>query len=1162
MKSFPWSPGNTYGGHKAPLYSAISYTWGRFMLADEVLPGVEAIDIDAPWKLPRINPSHFTVEEFKVIIKGIMTYTQQIPFNSRRGKSYFNPHQAPLYKLTSLPVEFLWLDIACIDQTPGSREKDLEIGRQAAIFRNAGDVFVWLNKSAQEEMWKWHRRLFDGLEVLSTGQGLTVDPCSEEEYIAAADGICGALDKFSEEPWFTSLWTLQEAFLCQNAFLLGKDGRRWTAGLDAGADADPDRLHHWVAILDILHDYTDDTSSWPLMRRLEDKFDIRKRIQRLGVVGITRYLPTAVLTVSRYRQVGPNNQQDRVYGIMQIFNLKLGNSNPATPAGQRFSVEQLQDQLWTALLEKYPLMSQLFVHKRALKAGDASEMASDELPTISLGFMVEKHLAEIRIDSDTIKRYPWTRGLASWYLLNHCLISNQVETESFFHQDQMMSYQLLFDWWTAAFQDPGTSLLAILDIVSQSDDLEQLARVTMGGTFVDVLGHLELKTWPNRQYLPTPEPPPRVSEYHRNMLDLFELEFMYVASVPGIHHYELGERHDARQRAIASAYTQRVAASCFANARKLAAGDSSPSGQEIFGTSSRTGSLNRGPALDCCTWLPPLDDKRTCLPYYLWDVVERRTILTASITEIPSYTCVSHTWGRWKLESEPDAQLEGVPWEIPRNSKFDVENLPSLLSKIPTGTPYVWFDLLCIPQDGSIIGAQEIARQGEIFRAAQFAIAWLNDVPELDALSDILLWIALQFLSFDDGSEEQNFQASLSAQALENIAGKKTNLFANHAGYFSIQEDISINPWFTSLWTLQEICLRPDMWLCVNDWSPLCIDWMSALPLNGLLCICKRFTFPDKTALSQDVKQHEDPAQVWFSAEFHVQEENAAFSAFLELDRWRLSTGLDRLLKMSRVDIISLGDRRHCTGRRAEAIMSALGSTDWYIPGEENDVNLVLEKYPLAFLEELKRKIPGEFFGTLNRTNNAFDYNSSKKWPERQELNLELGSILPFGSGFGNYFQDARMFHGNGDLATHPSLSSWVIEHPEGHVRMKRGCILSSPEKALARPEELLGVGLMPQGVHAFEDLDGYKQLDDLHGWVRTRPYDAYLVVTQHCEYDHPGGRLVGVHGVLLREVNKGTMVKLGTFHMTMYGFDDSEDDNGITDWRLPDEEEVDWMVL
>ncbi|KAL2799239.1 hypothetical protein BJX66DRAFT_293412 [Aspergillus keveii] len=44
----------------------------------------------------------------------------------------------------SFSTDFLWLDVACIDQRPNSRENASEIGRQAKICKRAQDVYVWL----------------------------------------------------------------------------------------------------------------------------------------------------------------------------------------------------------------------------------------------------------------------------------------------------------------------------------------------------------------------------------------------------------------------------------------------------------------------------------------------------------------------------------------------------------------------------------------------------------------------------------------------------------------------------------------------------------------------------------------------------------------------------------------------------------------------------------------------------------------------------------------------------------------------------------------------------------------------------------------------------------------------------------------------------------
>ena len=123
LRSYERQPGNLYGGHVCPKYNALSYTWGRWQLEENEMPDVKAIGIkQTSWTIPRIDPSHFTAEKFAAVISDCAS-----------------PH--PLER-NGVTVEFLWLDVACIDQTPGSREKALEIGRQAKIFRRAETVFV------------------------------------------------------------------------------------------------------------------------------------------------------------------------------------------------------------------------------------------------------------------------------------------------------------------------------------------------------------------------------------------------------------------------------------------------------------------------------------------------------------------------------------------------------------------------------------------------------------------------------------------------------------------------------------------------------------------------------------------------------------------------------------------------------------------------------------------------------------------------------------------------------------------------------------------------------------------------------------------------------------------------------------------------------------
>lgn len=92
-----------------PKYTAISHTWGRWETGQPVqVKGVDG------WKVPQ--NTRFPVEEIPEIL--------------RRG-----PFDTP----------YVWLDLCCIPQEPGSAIGASEIARQAQIFRNAEVVVAWLN---------------------------------------------------------------------------------------------------------------------------------------------------------------------------------------------------------------------------------------------------------------------------------------------------------------------------------------------------------------------------------------------------------------------------------------------------------------------------------------------------------------------------------------------------------------------------------------------------------------------------------------------------------------------------------------------------------------------------------------------------------------------------------------------------------------------------------------------------------------------------------------------------------------------------------------------------------------------------------------------------------------------------------------------------------
>jgi hypothetical protein len=179
-------------------------------------------------------------------------------------------------------------------------------------------------------------------------------------------------------------------------------------------------------------------------------------------------------------------------------------------------------------------------------------------------------------------------------------------------------------------------------------------------------------------------------------------------------------------------------------------------------------------------------------------------------------------------------------WKVPQNSKFDVQELPQILSTLPFR--YVWLDLLTIPQGkDETLGPElakrkddEIMRQAQIFKSATRSVAWLNDVTGWRETETALRWLCAR-------ANESSFR-----RWRRRIFGGLdkfeafTNLGSNGSELFEVGWDGEAipNKWFTSLWTLQEVCLRPDMIPCDRNWRPITHSDGQALSYVEIASLC------------------------------------------------------------------------------------------------------------------------------------------------------------------------------------------------------------------------------------------------------------------------------------------------------------------------------------
>src|SRR6202011_4505436 len=157
----------------------------------------------------------------------------------------------------------------------------------------------------------------------------------------------------------------------------------------------------------------------------------------------------------------------------------------------------------------------------------------------------------------------------------------------------------------------------------------------------------------------------------------------------------LGLLKQCRLNALLAASCQRIAYTCYQVAQP------SSISQADMGMRFLNHVVPQfAPCFDPCPWLK--ESRELGMPFYLWDVQEKKTkevnAIRRELGVFPEYVAVSHTWGRWKMKDEPWISLAGVPWRIPQNQRFKVQDLPEILQGL--WCSYVWMDLLTIPQIG------------------------------------------------------------------------------------------------------------------------------------------------------------------------------------------------------------------------------------------------------------------------------------------------------------------------------------------------------------------------------------------------------------------------------------------------------------------------------
>jgi hypothetical protein len=748
---------------------------------------------------------------------------------------------------------------------------------------------------------------------------------------------------------------------------------------------------------------------------------------------------------------------------------------------------------------------------------------------------------------------------------------------------QHNSFRLLSEWWMGSIQE---------------DFLSQAAQRALRNAGDSSNAH--------SQYLDVDRKLARLTEstYHKEMFMLFQLEFVHEMRLLQTREHKtfLGFVQGQRERCAQYASLQRVAHSFLRNEVTVAERHSAsfgvgPAPLREIPLSPSLLSQNIPACIESCPWLR-IRESAERLPYYLWDVMQKKTVKTEDLQSKVTYVCVSHTWGRYREKEKPAIKVPGVPWMIPRNSKFEVDTLPEQLVTA-FGTGYVWFDLLCIPQDRSERALIEISRQAAIFGNAVSVVAWLNDALSWNGLRTVAKWLSLFYLHTSVAVDGGYYNVLELPEDSDEFDDDAIELYLWDPEYLPGQTqegqdnaDIAAPvPWFTSLWTLQETCLRPDMVLCNRNWEPLKAGPQTVIPLDHVVALnnyVARGTYRKglpkeevnielgsyRKALSTGEGSVQAAGAVDPTSVQRVQYSAGSLKELgavepdllpgcMDLSTLLTDTCMSDLNWVSPAAVFTFGQLRQCSESRAEAIMSVVGAVDWYksylslhgTAPPEND--LVLGLYPATFLNEAVAQVGPTFF-TAIPTDLRYLLDAVSVNNDSWELNSEaghVGSMLPFTKSPTYLVPPQKYSFG---AYNHPSVQHWQISQDASVCISKAGIV--TPQQLENEPSGEPDMIIVPLP-DEYDNLSLDSEIEtvdgDLREWLQTfsGPTDSpnYAVCLYQQIYlnrEIPGPMV----GLLLKQVKADdkriTLVKIGQFFT-----------KSASAWDITTVD-VDWVVL
>jgi hypothetical protein len=298
------------------------------------------------------------------------------------------------------------VDIGCIDQRrddPKSQfintQAPIEIGRQASIFKRAKSTFVWLCRlenaklsAAVDDVQKYGLDFSDYILGPNRGQ------CIPDSLVQSLEK---ALDDIFSNPWFPSLWTLQEVVLRNDALVLSTEGEPvlWNK------KPREQRMYLTMFINCCQNVYKDlekclqrkeeVATSWTVSDTATSAIcRIKEQILQAGFYYLFSTNPNVQYGTARYRTT--THKEDRVYAIMQIYNLQVGKS---VRPEENPELEELVSEFAGAINQSSAILGQYFVHTQIPRHGATWQITEQStIPDVLMMYSDPIGLATITLD--------------------------------------------------------------------------------------------------------------------------------------------------------------------------------------------------------------------------------------------------------------------------------------------------------------------------------------------------------------------------------------------------------------------------------------------------------------------------------------------------------------------------------------------------------------------------------------------------------------------------------------------------------------------------------------------------------------------------------------------------------------------------------------------